>query len=50
MLWDVRTGALLRQAKPPFIPHGDLAVLPDGRHLLTADHDGVVRIWTPHEP
>ena len=28
------------------IPHSDLAVLPDGRTVLTADSDGMVRLWT----
>ena len=44
-------GAVLRQARPPFVQHNDLVALPpDGRRVLTADRDGVVRIWTPVEP
>jgi eukaryotic-like serine/threonine-protein kinase len=51
VLWDADTGAVLRQAQPPLIPHSDLAVLPpDGRRFLTADLDGVVRIWTLRGP
>ena len=50
ILWDAGTGAILRQAQPPFTPHDDLVVLPpDGRQFLTADQDGVVRIWTVKE-
>ncbi len=48
--WDAVSGAIRRQAEPPFVPHSDLAVLPDGRSFLTADHDGMVRLWTPREP
>jgi WD40 repeat protein len=48
VLWDADTGAIIRQARPPLVPHQDLTVLPpDGRRVLTADHDGMVRIWTP---
>jgi WD40 repeat protein len=50
VLWDGRTFAILRQAQPPFFPHGDLAVMPDGQRGLTGDADGVVRLWTPREP
>jgi eukaryotic-like serine/threonine-protein kinase len=49
VLWDALTGAILREARPPFVAHNDLAVLPDGR-VLTADQDAVVRMWTPCEP
>ena len=50
ILWDASTGATLRQAQPPFTPHDELIVLPpDGRQFLTADQDGVVRIWTVRE-
>jgi serine/threonine protein kinase len=50
LLWDAESGAILRQAKPPFTLHSDLELLPpDGRRFLTADQDGVVRIWRPHE-
>jgi WD40 repeat protein len=48
--WDAVSGAIRRQAEPPFVPHSDLAVLPDGRRFLTADHDGMVRLWTPSDP
>jgi serine/threonine protein kinase len=44
--WDAVSGALVRQADGPRIPHSALAVLPDGRRVLTADQDNVVRIWT----
>ncbi len=51
ILWDASTGAILRQAQPPFTPHDELIVLPpDARQFLTADQDGVVRIWTVREP
>ena len=51
VVWNASSGAIMRQAEPPFVPHSDLAVLPpDGRRVLTADQDGVVRIWTPREP
>jgi eukaryotic-like serine/threonine-protein kinase len=51
MQWNADTGAVLRQAQPPLTPHLDLAVLPpDGRRFLTADLDGVVRIWTLRGP
>jgi WD40 repeat protein len=47
ILWSASTGAILRQAEPPFTPHDEIVVLPpDGRQFLTADHDGAVRIWT----
>jgi serine/threonine protein kinase len=47
ILWDADTGLVLRQAKGPLVKHGDLAVLPDGERILTADQDGVVRLWVP---
>jgi WD40 repeat protein len=47
ILWDANSGAVLRQAKGPLIKHRGLAVLPDGQRVLTADEDGVVRIWIP---
>jgi serine/threonine protein kinase len=47
LVWDAKTGAVLRQAAGPFVNHNDLAVLPDGQRVLTADQDGVVRLWTP---
>ena len=47
--WDAVSGAIRRHADPPFVPHSDLAVLPDGRSFLTADHDGMVRLWTPRD-
>ena len=47
ILWDAKSGAVLRQSKGPFVKHGGLAVLPDGQRVLTADQDGVVRMWTP---
>ncbi len=50
VLWDARTFSILRQAQPPFFPHGDLAVMPDGQRALTGDADGVVRLWTPRAP
>ena len=49
VVWDANTGGVLRRAQPPLVAHNDLAVLPDGR-ILTADHDAIVRIWTPREP
>ena len=48
--WDQTSGTIRRQAEPPFVPHSDLAVLPDGRSFLTADRDGMVRFWTPRNP
>ncbi len=51
ILWDANTGAILRRAQPPFIPHEELTVLPgDEQQFLTADGDGVVRMWTAKEP
>jgi serine/threonine protein kinase len=50
VLWDRETFSIVRQARPPLIPHVDLAALPDGLRVLTADQDGVVRLWTPHTP
>jgi WD40 repeat protein len=51
ILWEANTGAILRQAEPPFTPHEELAVpAGDGRRFLTADGDGVVRMWTAKEP
>jgi len=47
ILWDANSGAVLRQSEGPFVKHGGLAVLPDGQRVLTADHDGVVRMWIP---
>jgi WD40 repeat protein len=47
ILWDVNSGAVIRQSKGPFVKHGGLAVLPDGKRVLTADQDGVVRMWIP---
>ncbi|MGO9467588.1 MAG: protein kinase domain-containing protein [Isosphaeraceae bacterium] len=47
ILWDAKSGAVLRRSKGPFVKHGGLAVLPDGQRVLTADQDGVVRMWTP---
>jgi serine/threonine protein kinase len=47
ILWDAKSGAILRRSDGPFVRHGGLAVLPDGRRILTADHDGVVRMWIP---
>jgi eukaryotic-like serine/threonine-protein kinase len=48
VLWDSATGAILRRAQPPFVVHWKLALLPDDR-FLTADQDGLVRIWTARE-
>jgi len=47
ILWDAKSGAVLRESKGPFKKHADLAVLPDGQRVLTADSDGVVRMWIP---
>jgi serine/threonine protein kinase/WD40 repeat protein len=47
MLWDANTGMVLRQAKEPLVKHFGLAVLPGRERVLTADQDGVVRLWVP---
>ena len=46
MLWDLDSGSLIRQGQGTS-GHLGLAVGPDGRLVLTADRDGVVRIWSP---
>ncbi len=46
MLWDVDSGALIRQSQGP-AGHSALAAWPDGSLVLTADSDGIVRIWSP---
>ena len=45
-LWDLDSGSLIRQGQGTS-GHLGLAVRPDGRLVLTADRDGVVRIWSP---
>ncbi len=47
VLWNADSGRVLRQSKGPIIKHAGLAVLPNGQRVLTADHDGVVRMWKP---
>jgi WD40 repeat protein len=50
VLWDAQTGAILRRSQPPHTAHADLAVLPGkALRVLTADQDGIVRIWTARE-
>jgi WD40 repeat protein len=49
VLWDIDTGELLRQSKTLAVGPSMIAALPDGR-LLTADQDGIVRLWTPDDP
>ena len=46
MLWDLDSGSLIRQGRGTS-GHLGLAVGPDGRLVLTADRDGIVRIWSP---
>jgi WD40 repeat protein len=45
-LWDRDSGSLIRQGQGTS-GHLGLAARPDGRLVLTADRDGVVRIWSP---
>ena len=47
VLWNANAGLVLRQSKGPFVRHFGLAVLPDGERVLTADQDGIVRMWVP---
>ncbi len=49
VLWDAETGALLRRGETPATHLTCVAALPDGP-ALTADGDGVVRLWTPRSP
>jgi len=47
VVWDANSGLVLRQSRGPFVKHRGLAVMPDGQRVLTADQDGVVRMWLP---
>jgi WD40 repeat protein len=49
ILWDADSGAVRCQSEGPFVKHADLAILPDGQRVLTADADGLVRMWTARQ-
>jgi WD40 repeat protein len=49
VLWDPYTGRLLRRSETFANSPSSIAALPGGR-LLTADADGIVRLWTPVDP
>ena len=46
VLWDLESGVAVRQGQGP-AGHRRLAAWPDGSLVLTADSDGIVRIWSP---
>ncbi len=46
VLWDLESGVAVRQGQGP-AGHSGLAARPDGSLVLTADSDGIVRIWSP---
>ncbi len=46
VLWDIESGVAVRQGQGP-AGHRRLAARPDGSVVLTADSDGIVRIWSP---
>jgi choice-of-anchor C domain-containing protein len=46
VLWDLESGVAVRQAQGP-AGHRRLAARPNGSLVLTADRDGIVRIWLP---
>jgi eukaryotic-like serine/threonine-protein kinase len=46
ILWDLqKPGEIKWQSKLENAGHRGIAVLPDRRHILTADNDGLVRLW-----
>jgi hypothetical protein len=49
VVWDAETGALLGKGESLAVRPYCIAALPSGR-LLTADSDGVARLWTPRTP
>jgi DNA-binding beta-propeller fold protein YncE len=52
ILWDLAEGRLKARLTLEGVGHRSIAVLRDRRHVLTADEDGVVRLWnlTNDEP
>jgi WD40 repeat protein/serine/threonine protein kinase len=44
-LWDLGTHTALRKFKGHAGPVAGLAFAPDGRHFLSASHDGTIRYW-----
>jgi tRNA A-37 threonylcarbamoyl transferase component Bud32 len=51
ILWDLKQHRAARRFEPVGDGHRGIAVLADGRHALTADGDGAIRLWNlPPEP
>ncbi len=46
VLWDIESFVEVREGQGP-AGHRGLAARPDGSLVLTADSDGIVRIWSP---
>ncbi|MBK9748723.1 MAG: WD40 repeat domain-containing protein [Chloroflexi bacterium] len=44
-VWDAATGALLFDHGDEYIPNNQLMFSRDGRMIVTADWDGLIRIW-----
>jgi WD40 repeat protein len=44
-VWDVASGKLVFESEPINSGFFGLAIMPDGRHFVTAGKDGLVRMW-----
>jgi WD40 repeat protein len=45
ILWDLKQATVQARFITDGVVHQAIAVLPDGRHALTADSDGSLRVW-----
>lgn len=44
-VWDAATGSLLFQVSDPYLANQHVAFTTDGRGLVSADADGLIRVW-----
>jgi len=49
MIWDVRTGELVRTLEGHKISVTSVAVFPDGNHVLTGSYDKLTRVWSDYD-